>query len=168
MATDEPVAIALNAKARLPSGTVRTASGEAIDQNIEWAQEHQRVIAFGKCRCNMAHNKQGYNGEQKPLQLHLRHHYHQRQRHYSNHPGVHRDEQTGARLADIKVGGNVGEQADRHKLGGVEHEHGKGKPYKGQPSGKRFFVLHPKNKMYYLLSFLRCKVTQLIRYNCNM
>ena len=57
-------------------------------------------------------------------------------------------------LADIKVGGNVGEKADRHKLGGVEHEHGKGKPYKGQPSGKRFFVLHPKNKMYYLLSFL--------------
>lgn len=59
-----------------------------------------------------------------------------------------------ARLADIKVGGYVGEKTDRHKLGGVEHEHGEGKPYKGQPSRKRFFVLHPENKMYYLLSFL--------------
>ena len=38
MATDEPVAMALSARARLPSGTVRTASGEAIDQNMAWAQ----------------------------------------------------------------------------------------------------------------------------------
>jgi hypothetical protein len=47
----------------------------------------------------------------------------------------------------VKVGGNVGEQTDRHKLRGVEYEHGKGKPYKGQPSAERFFLLHPENKI---------------------
>lgn len=37
IATDEPVAIVLSPSVLRPSGTVRTASGGAIDQNIEWA-----------------------------------------------------------------------------------------------------------------------------------
>ena len=82
----------------------------------------------------MTDHKDGNDGEEETLQLHARRHYHKRKRHQRHHPGINGNEHAGTRIADMKVGSDIGKKSDGHKFGGIKHKDSEGQPYQGQPS----------------------------------
>ena len=89
----------------------------------------------------LAQREHGKHAQQHPLELKTRGKHHEWQRQQHDAPGIDRDHDASLGLGERKRCGDVGQQADGHKLRRVEHERTAGEPDEWEPLLERDAVL---------------------------